>query len=157
MQLYYKIANHVAFRIYVHGLDHADKVQECVLKTWRALGEYPKESFSPLIYKIMKNHLISLSRPTYAERKLTTYSIDIGMLSHNQTKIVIPLPLENPERIIVVAWMENDCKLRKACDSLGWEYREGLGIWNSAKAAIREKGISACEMDEEQVLVRSFL
>lgn len=156
MRLYYKIANSISFRIYVHGLERADKVQECVMKAWLALGPSPSESLTPLIYKIMKNHLISLSRPTYAERKLTIYNVDVAMLAGVDNKIIIPLPPDNPERTIVVAWLENDCRLRLACRALGWEYRHGLGIWHQATDIIKAKGLEACYLEEDQCLLKPF-
>jgi len=151
MQLYYNVANHVAYRIYVHGLDHKDKVQECVIKAWLALGEHPKKDIIPLVYTIMRNHLISLSRPTYNERKTTLYTWDEATILQPPHKLVIPLPSYKEEHIMAVAWIECEGKLKKACDSLGINYWTGIKLWKSTKDMIRKKGFNACMLDSDQL------
>lgn len=157
MKLYYSIANRVAYRIYVHGLDHKDKVQECVIKAWRVLGEHPTTDLTPLIYTIMKNHLIWMSRPTYSERKTTMPVPDIAIFARSPFRIVIPLPSSEGERILVTALLANNGNLKVTCSMLGINYWTGFKTWYQAKRAIYEKGYDACFMEEDQCWLRAWL
>jgi hypothetical protein len=156
MKLYYKIAKKVAFHIQVYGLDRQDKVQECVIKAWQALGEHPTEDLSPLIYRIMKNHLIDMSRPTYNERKTTSYAEDIAVFWRQSYRIVIPLPSYSDERVLVVAWLESDGRLIVACETIGINYWTGLRIWHKVKDSIRRKGYDSCMLEEDQCWLRAI-
>lgn len=156
MQLYYRIANSVAFRIYVHGLDHQDKVQECVIKAWLALGEKPASDMGNLIYTIMKNHLIALSRPTYNDRRTIIYEEDMAIYSKCDCRIVIPLPKDKDERIIVVALLENEGRLSLACEALGIRYRHGLITWNAALKTLSEKNFEDFFLEEQQCFLNGY-
>lgn len=149
MQLYYKIASRVAFRIYVHGMDHQDKVQECVIKAWSVLGEKPTKNLEPLIYTIMKNHLVALSRTTYNERCSTKCVDDITIYAKNNDVIKIPLPKDKNERVILLAWLEHSGKLTAACKDLGINYWSTIKLWNQTKDNIRKLGLSSCVLDQE--------
>jgi len=156
MQLYYSVARRVAGTIFVMGYDYDDKVQECVVKAWMALGDCPSPSIAPLIRTIMRNHLISLSRKFYHEVNSRKYVEDVAIIVKNSENVVIPLPPEGAVRLLLVALLECDGYLSEACRLLGLSYSEGRRTWLMAKRFIRKCGIDACYLERELAWLANY-